>query len=198
MEREYDIFEQFPDGFPLWRNHVRGLREATRMLRELAASTANECFTVHLPTKEIIARLNVRSSGPEAQPLIFQIGYGSNAAIERAALLRKNGYEVSSVFGNDAAKLVLQMTQGPIGLFIVGHSAPAEMRQELVVWLKTGYPKVPVLALHSRDEERFASADHNAAADHPETWLPFVSSILGPGSKSSAAPPGKDFFCAPG
>lgn len=61
MDREYDLFEQFPDGFPVWRRKAYGLLEARRQLFELGKTTENECFAMHLPTKEILSRVNVRT-----------------------------------------------------------------------------------------------------------------------------------------
>lgn len=61
MEREYDLFEQMPDGSPIWRGHVSGFLEVRRRLEELSKATVNECFAMHLLTKEIVARINVRT-----------------------------------------------------------------------------------------------------------------------------------------
>jgi len=185
MEREYDIFEQFPDGSPLWRTHVRGLPEATRLLKEIAAATPNECFAVHLPTKEIVGRLNLRAPDAQRRPLIFQIGYESDAVMERAALLRAQGYEVVSAFGNEAARLILQITRGPIGLFIVGCAGSEETGSEAVAWLKANYPTVPVLALNSPDGKSLSGADYSLTDGRPGACLPTVAAILGPGSKTS-------------
>ena len=72
MEREYDLFEQFPAGEPMWRDHAVGLPSARENLQELTRTTRNECLIVHLPTKEIVARLNVRSSrGVGHKPVVF-------------------------------------------------------------------------------------------------------------------------------
>lgn len=62
MKREYDLFEQLPDGSPIWRGHVSGIEEAGVKLREIAAGTTNACFAVHLATMEVAARANVRGS----------------------------------------------------------------------------------------------------------------------------------------
>lgn len=62
MNHDYDIFEQMQDGTPIWRCHAIGLRECHEKLRELAVSTNNECFAIHLSTKEIVGRLNRASS----------------------------------------------------------------------------------------------------------------------------------------
>jgi len=76
MEREYDIFEQFPDGFPVWRDHVSSLQDASLKLRQLARATANECFAVHLPTREVVASVNVRGG----EPVVFQVTYDAAAS----------------------------------------------------------------------------------------------------------------------
>ena len=62
MNREYDLFEKFPDGAPVWRQHVVGLLNAREMLKAIASTTLNECFVIQLPSKEIVARLNVKQA----------------------------------------------------------------------------------------------------------------------------------------
>jgi hypothetical protein len=62
MDREYDLFEKLPNGSPRWHAHVLGLETARRRLAEIAKDTRNECFAIHLPTKEIVLRVNVRRS----------------------------------------------------------------------------------------------------------------------------------------
>ena len=58
MEREYDLFEQFPNGDVLWRMTVIGHESAIQQLRELAATTYNEVRAVHLPTQAVVAVMN--------------------------------------------------------------------------------------------------------------------------------------------
>jgi len=58
MERQYDLFEQFPNGDVLWRMTVTGHENAIQQLRDLAATTYNEVRVVHLPTQSVIAVLN--------------------------------------------------------------------------------------------------------------------------------------------
>jgi hypothetical protein len=66
-EREYDLFERFPDGSPIWRGRASGLNDAEAKLRNLASTTTNECFALYLPTKEIVLRVNAAASAdPEA------------------------------------------------------------------------------------------------------------------------------------
>jgi hypothetical protein len=63
LDREYDIFEKLPDGDLLWRAVVIGRENAIVKLREIAATTKNECFVMYVPTNEIIATLNGPKGG---------------------------------------------------------------------------------------------------------------------------------------
>jgi hypothetical protein len=132
----------------MWRGHAVGLTSARIKLQELARTTRNECLIVHLPTKEVVARLNVRSSrGVDRKPVVFQIAYDSDRATARTMVLRLQGYEVDSVIGNEAARVVLSMPE-QYDFFIVGHAADDQARKAMVSWLKTNYPGVPILALN--------------------------------------------------
>lgn len=175
MDRDYEIFEQEPYGFPLWRAHALGLKAASLKLQEIAKSTTNECFAVYLPTKEVVARLNVRARGKK---LIFQIAYVKEHAVARTELLRLCGFEVISVVGNEAAKVILSLQQHS-DLFMIGHSAPDKDRKEMVAWLKERYPEVPILALNSPGIRELAGADYNVKLNGPETWLALVTRAFG-------------------
>jgi hypothetical protein len=58
--REYDIFEQLPDGNVEWRGVVVGLDAARARLDSLAKHSKNEFFALHTPTNEIVERVNTR------------------------------------------------------------------------------------------------------------------------------------------
>jgi hypothetical protein len=104
MEREYELFEQLPDGSPIWRGHAFGLQSVCQSLQQIAKETTNECFAMYLPTKEIVARINVAAPrGVRRKPLVFQIAYDHGLATARSEVLRLHGYEVVSVIGNEAA-----------------------------------------------------------------------------------------------
>lgn len=178
MEREYDLFEQVSDGEPLWRGRAVGLMSARLKLQELSRITRNECLIMHLPTKEVVARLNVRSSrGVDRKPVVFQIAYDSDRAIARTMVLRLHGYEVISVIGNEAAKVVLSMPE-QCDFFIIGHAADDQVRREMVLWLKAHYPGVRILALNPPKVSELAGADYNVKLNGPEIWLPIVATAL--------------------
>lgn len=181
MEREYELFELLADGTPMWRAHASGLRDVRVKLQEIAKTTPNECVAIYLPTKEVVARLNVGAS--PGKPLVFQIGYDDRLATARAEVLRLHGYEVVSVAGNEAAKVVLSLAQR-CDLFVVGHAAPEETRKEIVAWLKAKYPDVRIIALNSPKIQELPGADYNVKLNGPQTWLPVIASALG-GSQES-------------
>jgi len=58
MDHEYDLFEIYPDGSPVWRDVVSGKENAILKLRELSAETANEVRVMHLPTNTVVAATN--------------------------------------------------------------------------------------------------------------------------------------------
>jgi len=178
MEREYDLFEQISDDEPRWRGHAVGLTSARQKLQELARTTRNECLIMHLPTKQVVARLNVRSSrGVGRKPVVFQIAYDSDQATARTMVLRLHGYEVVSVIGNEAAKIVLSMRE-QCDFFIVGHAADDQVRREMVLWLKAHYPGVRILALNPPKVSELAGADYNVKLNGPEIWVPIIATAL--------------------
>jgi hypothetical protein len=58
VDREYDIFEVFPNGDLLWRVCVTGLENTRLKLTELGKQSSNPFFATHTPTKEIVAQVN--------------------------------------------------------------------------------------------------------------------------------------------
>jgi hypothetical protein len=178
MLRDYDIFETFPDGATLWRGNVKGLESVGTLLRQLAKQTTNECFAMHIPSNEVVARINVPGSGSR-KPLVLQIAYEADLGTSRANLLRLNGYEVVTVCGNEAAKVVLTKLPPDWNLFIVGHAAPASVRETIVGWLKDNYPKVYVLALNGPEVSELTGSDFNAKLNDSEKWLAIITSVLG-------------------
>lgn len=180
MQRDYDIFERPSLGSPIWRACVSGLCDASAKLEEVATKSGNECFAMHLPTKEVVASINGRDASlPRPRRLIFQVAYDAKIAIERAGLLRLCGYEVVSVIGNEAAKVVLNMPQ-PWDLFVIGGAVKTDGKEEFVRWLKARFPGVPVLALNGPGIRDLAGADYNVSANGPEDWMTSVVAALGP------------------
>jgi len=58
VNRTYDLFEKLPDGSLVRVATVIGNDAAIIRLKEVAATTANSVYAVHMPTMEIIAEMN--------------------------------------------------------------------------------------------------------------------------------------------
>jgi hypothetical protein len=179
MDRDYQIFECLQDGSAVWRGTFHGLSTTRIMLEELAANNGNDHFAMYLPTREVVLRVGTSklSVPPRAIKRIFQIAYTDRLRSERAELLRRLGYGVISVIGNEAAKVLLNTIQHvDVALFIVGHAASEQTRKEMVDWVKTKYPNAKVLALNPPNQQ-IPEADYNVIQNGPENWLPFVSTM---------------------
>jgi len=88
----------------------------------------------------------------------------------RAELLKADGFTVVSALGNEAAKEALA-DGADYSLFILGHSASPGARKAMANWLKSKYPKVPILALNPPYQEELKPADYNLVLNGPEEWL---------------------------
>ncbi len=178
MERDYDLFERSQDSSLIWHGSVHGLENARRRLQELAKRTTNECFAIYTPTRQIVALVNIAQADQvSSKRVVFQIAYDEHRLTTRTDLLRQNGYEVVSVVGNEAAKILLSSPQH-CDLFIVGHAAPEQTRKEMVDWLKARYPRIKILALNSPDHRQIAGVDYNVILNGPNEWLSIVTAAL--------------------
>jgi DNA-binding NarL/FixJ family response regulator len=110
---------------------------------------------------------------PNNKRIVFQIGYDKAGMNARMELLRRIGHEVISVADNDAAKVALRKTP-PVDLFIVGHNAPEQTRQEMVAWLKANYPKIKIVALNPSKERELIGADYNVLLNAKDEWLSLI------------------------
>jgi hypothetical protein len=168
---EYELFEYLPDRSLRWRGLAHGLRGAQATVWLLADETGAECFAMDATRTEIaLARTPLRGA-----KRIFQVAY-STALVNRAHLLRRDGYDVTSVSGNRVARIVLQ-ARPPYDLFVVGHGASQPERIEMVEWLCAHYPNTRIVALnpcgHVIDGLRYNAPSEPAAA-----WLPMISAAV--------------------
>src|SRR5947199_6451710 len=85
---------------------------------------------------------------------MFQIGYEEKELNARAELFRRCGLEVISVADNESAKRALASIRN-VDVFVVGQTAPEQMRKEMVEWLKANFPKVKIVALMRPASGRF-------------------------------------------
>ena len=105
---------------------------------------------------------------------ILQIAYTEQLMHERATVLRRLGYHVYSVIGNQAAMDLLRF--GPhFDIFIIGHSAPERTRLEMVYFLRTNHTQSPVVALNPPGVDHLDTLRYNAPVDDQDAWLAAVA-----------------------
>jgi hypothetical protein len=62
MRRDFDIFENFPDGSKVWRTFVSGEFEAKRKLQELTEHSNNEFSAIDIQAGENLPRIGPQKS----------------------------------------------------------------------------------------------------------------------------------------
>lgn len=174
---EYDVYEVLPNGATAHRAFVTGLEAAWKSLYDLAATTKNECFALYSPTRQVVAQVNVPPAWQRARKLIFQIAYTEELGIIRTEELTRRGYRVTTVVGNERAKVVLKTLLQPYDLFVLGHGAPDITRKEMVSWLRENHPTVKILSLNAQ-YQRLPEADYNAPLNEPERWVHIISQAV--------------------
>lgn len=179
MDREYELFEYRSDGSLNWRGLVNGLEKARAAVWLLADETDRECFAM-LGNKTVLARAPLRGA-----KRIFQVAYGDTLAA-RARVLCRDGYDVTSVLGNEKAKYVL--ARHPFcDLFVVGHRATERVRSEMVRWLRENYPSTRIVALNMRGHV-IDGLRYNAPYDSAAAWLPMISAAADQSRRLGQAP----------
>jgi hypothetical protein len=170
---EYELFEHLPDRSLNWRGIVRGLGSAQATVWLLADETGNDCFAMDCTGSEIVL---ARTPLPGARR-IFQVAYTKALAL-RARLLRHDGYDVTSVSGNEVARFVLYAQASPAyDLFVLGHGASNAVRMQMVTWLRARYPSIRIVALNMRGQV-IDGLRYNAPSEPESAWLPTISAAV--------------------
>jgi CheY-like chemotaxis protein len=105
---------------------------------------------------------------------ILQIGYDRLQLQTRALLLGRLGYRVISALGNGNAFTLATTEQ--VDLVLIGHSAPAGIRENAASHFKDHFPHVPVVALCSNSlQGALPHADYNGSVEDAEGWLNTVA-----------------------
>src|SRR5205085_12628093 len=90
----------------------------------------------------------------------FPIAYDEKELTGRCEPSRRCGVEVISVAENESAKRALASIRN-VDVFVVGQTAPEQMRKEMVEWLKANFPKVKIVALIQSANRQLPRADYN-------------------------------------
>jgi len=168
VHHEYQLFEHLPDRSLNWRGVVRGLVAAQVIVWSLADQTGHECFAMDSTGSEIVLS---RTPLPRAKR-IFQVAYGK-ALASRGHLLRCDGYDVTSVSGNEVARDILY-GRPAYDLFVIGRVASDPVRLQIVRWLRARYPDARIVALNTQGHV-VEGLRYNAPSEPAAAWLPMVS-----------------------
>ncbi len=154
-----------------WIEATADLDRAKARVKVLAASWPGEYIIANQETGE---KISIKSP---AKRIMFQIGYDQRGMNARAELFRRFGHEVISVADNKAAKSALSSIRN-VDVFIVGHTAPEQTREEMVGWLKANFPKVKIVALNS-SANQLSGADYNVVLNASDEWLSLLAAAAG-------------------
>jgi hypothetical protein len=166
----FDIFRVEANGEVLWVRSAEDLKSARAAVQDLMRTSPHE-YVIHSHGTNNDLAVRPRKQGErKAKPIVFQIAYDKILMESRTELLKAHGFEVVSVFGNEEAKALLANPRDYV-LFIVGHAATPKIRSEMASWLKSKYPKIPILALNPPYQQELKPADYNIILNGPEEWL---------------------------
>ena len=108
---------------------------------------------------------------------VLQIEYSQSILLNRANILRSEGFVVDSLFRDETSETRIQSNE-EYGAVVIGHGGPWSDRRGLIDRLRQKYPKLPVIALFSRVDEPFQNASHNCPADDIVQWFGIIQRIV--------------------
>jgi len=158
-----DIFREQADGSLRWLAEATSMETAEARVKSLPPGTY-----VIISDLRTARRISVQSP---AKQIVFQIGYDDEkGSAARETLFRSFGHEVVTVVDNDAAKGVLASIPN-VDVFILGHTAPEQTREEMVDWLKANFPKAKIVALIPSAIPELLCADYNVPQSDWAAWV---------------------------
>ena len=163
MLSPFHIFKVQSDGSLRWIEGAINVERAEARLKVLAACSCGEYVITDLTGKKISTK-----SLPKLA--VFQIGYNEKELNARAELFRHCGHEVISAANNEAAKRLLASIQ-IVDVFIIGHMAPEQTREEMVDWLRANFSRVKIVALIPSANRQVPRADYNIILKDGDEWL---------------------------
>jgi hypothetical protein len=160
---QFDIFKVQPDGSLRWLAAAASMESAEARVKRLPPGEYVIIADQHPPK-----RISIKSP---AKQIVFQISYDDDrGSAARETLFRSFGHEVISVADNDAAKRALALI-ADVDVFILGHSAPDQTREEMVDWLKANFPKAKIVALIPSASPQLLCADYNIPQSDWAAWV---------------------------
>jgi hypothetical protein len=160
---QFDIFNEQQDGSLRWLAAAASMEGAEARVKKLPPGRY-----VIISDLRAAKRISIQSP---AKQIVFQIAYDDDrGSAAREVLFRSFGHEVISVMDNDAAKRALASIS-KVDVFILGHTAPEQTREEMVDWLKVNFPKAKIVALIPSASPELLRADYNVPQRDWAAWV---------------------------
>ncbi|GEM_PF-4358671 len=119
-------------------------------------------------------------------PSLFQTALGRKRILHvefdrtllaiRHTLLETAGFEVVSCFSAIAIREV-STAAAPFDVFLVGHAAPVDERDDLVTWMKANFPNTRVVVLRKRETDSSPEGVTSSTAE-PENLIKTLVELL--------------------
>ena len=172
MSQDFHICKAESNGSFRLIEEASDLERARARVKKLAAFSPGEYIIANQRTGE---KISIKSP---VKQIVFQIGYDEKELNARAELFRRVGHEVISVADNESAKAMLTSLHD-VDIFVVGHTAPEQTRNEMVAWLKANFPNVKIVALIPSSNSQLAHADYNIVLNDWDEWLSLLAAATG-------------------
>jgi len=160
---QFDIFKEQQDGSLRWLASAASMESAEARVKRLPPAEY-----VIIAGQSAVKRISITSP---AKQIVFQIAYDDDkGSAARETLFKSFGHEVISVADNEAAKRALASIPN-VDVFILGHTAPEQTREEMVGWLKVNFPKAKIVALIPSASPQLLRADYNIPQSDWAAWV---------------------------
>ena len=108
---------------------------------------------------------------------IVQVEFSQSTFELREDILCELGHPVVSLLGDNAAR---SATLSDVGVIVIGHGAPWEIRRDLISYFRGKLGEVPIISLLRRSDSPFDASTSNCPADNPPMWVRTVREALTP------------------
>ena len=108
---------------------------------------------------------------------IVQVEFSSSILSARQEILEDFGHPVISLLGADDLRR-FDLVSHNVGIVIFCHGESRELRKDLILYMRTLLPGVPVIALLRRSEDQIEGATQNIRADDPISRVKEIAAAI--------------------
>jgi CheY-like chemotaxis protein len=109
-----------------------------------------------------------------AQKILY-VCYDPSLLLSRERLLLGSGYDVTTLLGTDG--VIASTSLASYDCVVLGDEGTVSDRQTALLWLKSNYPALPVVALVG-PKEVMTGADQQASLSDPRTCVSLIATTI--------------------